>query len=119
MSESVVVKMSKKGNDSIEELLVSLKNELYRSHFVEFIYKVNRNLNDSEIGLLCFEKFFHRTSSYTCVSIMFTKLNEQITADIVVSGGGYSIMNLELGVKKELANLVKSALEKRNFTISE
>lgn len=67
---------------------------------------------------LVYEKFFLRTAGYASVNILLTECNNIQTAEIVVSGAGAGVLNLDYGIRKELECDVLKILQDCGFKLA-
>ena len=81
----------------------------------EFLHKKMLEMGAGTVILLVFEKYFFRTGSYTSLTIMLSEDKLTQTADIIGSGGGGNMMNLDWGANANFAGKAADILKQYGF----
>lgn len=107
----VSIRMKSNSTTNVKEIMEALKNELN----AELICERVRNLDGIKVALLTFEKYYLRNASYASLTVMITKSENFMTADIVGSGGGEGLFNISWGVNSEFAEAAVKVLKQYRF----
>lgn len=108
---SISIRMRANRGAGIRALANALKREING----ELIAERWRSLQDGQVVLLSFEKFFLRNGSYASLTVMLTEYETVQTADIIGSGGGEGIFNLSWGANSDFAEMAAELLRQRGF----
>lgn len=84
----------------LEELPSKLEEGIPAS---ELVYYNKRTLGSGRLFLLVYEKYYIRNGSYASLTILLTEENGIQTAEIIPSGGGEGLLNLDRGSNSSFA----------------
>lgn len=83
------------------------------------IDRVEREYADGKVTLLCFEKFYFRTSSSAALTIMANEMKGSIEVEIVSLAGGEGLLNISWGANQDFAQKAINILKRHGFEIEE
>lgn len=85
----------------------------------ELIDRVEKEYSDGKVTLLCFEKFYFRTSSSAALTIMANESNAETEVEIVSLAGGEGLLNISWGANKNFAQKAIDILKRCDFDVVE
>lgn len=85
----------------------------------ELIDRVEREYADGKVTLLCFEKFYFRTSSSAALTIMANETEDATEVEIVSLAGGEGLLNISWGANQDFAQKAINVLKRHGFEIEE
>lgn len=110
-----VVKMIGDQTDSLAHIASALERQLNYEKAAD----IRRETASVQMILLVYEKYFFRSGGYASAQIVLMQTPEGQTADVIGSGGGAGIFNMNMGSNEEFANEVVELLKKQGFSLAE
>jgi len=105
-----------KGKGDINKVAGSLIKELHSLGGI-FMCKINREVETSEVVLIIFEKYYMRNKSFTTLTILISQDLDELTVDVIGSGGGTGALSFSWGSNKDFANEASKILTSKGFEI--
>lgn len=112
-----MAKITMQGKGDIEEVS-SYLNDVIQSSGIscELVGSSKRDMGESKVVLLVFEKYYMRASNRASLSVMITEHNESIFVDAIGAGGGQGpIFKFSWGTEESFVNVVQRALSQKGF----
>lgn len=109
------IEMYSKKQYELDEIKNGIKEELAKVKFseVEFKDETLRELGDTKILLLIYEKWFLRIEGYASLVIMISEYQGYQSADIIATGG--KELYFSFGVESDFAKFGEDALKNLGF----
>ena len=99
--------------------LYEIRNKLNLSCIAGEISCFSQSVNNVEIMLLIYQRFYFRGGDYANISVAFTEYDNKQTACIVSYGGGKSAADWSYGANRDFANKFVKEMEALGFTVTE
>lgn len=110
----ISIHMTAKKKNSLQEIY----KKINYMKGAEQVSKSTQTINDVEIWMLVFEKYYLRMSNYIVLTIVLTEHGEEQTASIVATGGGEGVVNYSFGAKRNFAKACVEELESCGFIVN-
>ena len=102
---------------SREHTLSDIHAKIHYIKGAEQVFHQEMRFDRTVVWLLVYEKYFFRVNSYASLTVLLTEQGETQAAQIVSSGGGYSMSNNSLGANQRFAKECVQALEEAGFSV--
>ncbi|MBY5033585.1 DUF6054 family protein [Streptococcus gallolyticus] len=93
-----------------------IQDRLCEKLVVDPVNIVHRRFGKVEVMELIFEKYYFRTGSFACLTILLLRPDEEhVQVDITAAAGGVGILDISWGSQKNFFKAGKAILEEFGF----
>ncbi len=114
MAGTTVIMMAEK-----QFSLREIRDKLNSSCIAGEVSCFSQSINNVEMMMIVYEKFYFRSSGYANISVTFTEYGNKQTVHIVSFGGGDGAVNWSYGANRDFAKKFVSKMENLGFIVTE
>jgi len=113
-----MAKISMQGKGNGKEITEFIIEEMGRSGMtVELIDSVTREIGDTTVYIMVFEKYYMRSSNRASLTVVVTAGNGDIIVDAIGAGGGQGVVfRLSWGAEESFVSSIENILSREHFT---
>ena len=112
-----MAKIQMQGTGSAFSIAEMLTNEILNNGLsCELIEEFKQNINDVEVIVLVFEKYYWRSSNRASLTLTIIGNGEIVTVSAIGSGGGQGVFfKMSWGAEDDFVSIVEHALKENGF----